>query len=100
MNVGDKVVCIDDSVNPKVNMKMFPNWVVEGETYTVRRLEGAFGSEKRVLLEELKNPVSYFPELMGSVEPGFSARRFVSYDEYIMAESAVEELKEEDSLVE
>lgn len=99
MNVGDKVVCIDDSVNPRVNMKLFPNWVIEGEIYTVRRVEGSFGTEPRILLDELRNPINFFPELGGKAEPGFAGRRFVPYDDYVLANSAVEEIKEEVSLV-
>lgn len=99
MNIGDKIVCVDDSVNTKV-IHHFSNWVTEGEIYTVRRIEGSLTSDRRVLLDEVRNQKIFFSELGGSAEPGFAARRFVPYDEYIMAELAVEELKEENSLVE
>lgn len=99
MNTGDKVVCVDDSITPQVKIELFPNWVQEGETYTVRKVEGSFDAEPRVLLNEIRNPIAFFPQLGGSVEPGFAGKRFVPYDDYVMAESAVEEIKEELSLV-
>lgn len=100
MNIGDKVVCIDDSITPQVKISLFPNWVEEGETYTVRSIEGSFGTEPRILLDELRNPIDFFPELGGKAEPGFAGRRFVPYDDFVLANSAVEEIKEEVSLVE
>ena len=93
MNVGDKVVCVDDSINPKVNMDMFPNWVKEGQTYTIRRKEGSLTGSTRILVEELRNKVGYNPELGGSVEAGFAQRRFVPWDEYILSNSIGEEVE-------
>lgn len=100
MKVGDEVVCIDDSITDNVKIELFPNWVTEGERYTVRKVEGSIGRGQRVLLDQVRNPVTYFPELFGSAEPGFSAKRFASIEDFVEANEAVEEIKEELSLVE
>ena len=89
--VGEKVICIDDSPNPA--RADFTQWVVEGEIYTVRSIEGSWTGVKRVLLEELRNPKKYFNTIMGVLEVGFSHKRFVSYEDYIMGN--VEEVEEE-----
>ena len=99
MNVGDKVVCVDDVPGKEIKMSLFPNWVKEGETYTVRAVEGSFGNGERVLLEELRNPSVFFPELGGKTEPGFAGKRFMPYEDFIMSEKAVEELTKEVELI-
>lgn len=40
---------------------------------------------------EIKNPPVYIPELMGKVEPGFRASRFVEIEDEVMTEKNVEE---------
>ena len=100
MNVGDKVVCVDDTVTSQVKISLFQNWVEEGEAYTVRSIEGSFNSEPRILVDELRNESAFFPELGGKAEPGFAGKRFVPYDDYVMSSATVEELTEETSLVE
>lgn len=95
MNVGDKVVCVNDRKTPQVNSALFPNWVKEGETYTIRKVEGSTRNEVRVLLEEISNPPAYFPVVMGNVEPGFAQSRFVDWTEYIMGNVASQEAEVE-----
>lgn len=95
MRAGEKVICVNDTVDPKVNMSLFPNWVKQGESYIVRRLEGSLTGERRVLLEEVKNPSAYFPELGGNTEPGFAAKRFVPYEDFILGNYVEEEIETE-----
>lgn len=84
-----KLLCIDDSKGP--GSSHFISWVEAGEIYTLRRREGSFNSnEQRVLLVEIKNPPVYIPELMGKLEPGFRASRFVEIEDEVMAEENVE----------
>ena len=90
MNVGEKVVCVDDKMTPQVIPEFFPNWIKEGESYTVRAREGSMGTDMRILLEEISNPSQYFPELGGKTEPGFSQRRFVPYSEFVIGETMKE----------
>jgi hypothetical protein len=75
MNVSDTIVCINDSKPADFIMKDYKQWVVKGEHYTIRRIE-SFYSKKRVLLNEISNPVFNAPELGGGVEPGFNLERF------------------------
>ena len=83
MEVGSKVVCIDDSRDIKT-IKTHPSWVREGETYIVRAVEGSLDLEVRILLEELSNPSIYISQLGGYAEPGFAGRRFMPYEDYIL----------------
>lgn len=90
----EKVICIDASNRSSV--EVFPNWVEEGETYTVRSIENGMYGRKRVLLEEVKNPKAEFPELMGYAEPGFNLKRFVPIEDSTLEESEkVSEVVEE-----
>jgi len=98
MKPGDKVVCTDDSLNPQVDMELFPNWVKKDSTYTIRRMEST-GTGHRVLLEELKNKVYYDSQLDGYLEAGFSANRFAMWDDYVLSK-ALSEAVEEDELIE
>ena len=98
MKQGSKVVCIDDSRDERsINTHKF--WVTEGEIYTVRSVEGSLSAETRVLLEEIKNPSLYFPELGGYAEPGFAGRRFMPYEDYVLGNVMENEKIEELSLV-
>ena len=87
-------MCINAS--DRGSLEYFPNWVEEGETYTVRRIEDGMYGRKRVLLEEIKNPPMYVEELMGKTEPGFNMERFVPVEDSSMeeTESVSEELEE------
>lgn len=94
MNVGEKVVCVDDKMTPQVNPEFFPNWIKEGESYTVRAREGSMGTDMRILLEEISNPSQYFPELGGKTEPGFAQRRFVDWSDFVLSENMEETVEE------
>ena len=98
MNVGDKVICVDDSVGPQVDLNVFPTWVKEGDIYTVRALEGSLGGGRRVILEEIKNPSAYFPELMGKTEPGFNQKRFADLATHLLKNAIGEEVSVGESL--
>ena len=81
-----KVKCIDDSINPEFiieTVKYFPNWVKEGEIYTVFEIVENDGIVTGYILEELQNEPVYQPLLGRSQEPAFRADRFevVSYEE-------------------
>lgn len=74
------LLCVDDSKGP--GSEHFETWVVAGEKYTIRRLEGSLDpNQKRVLLKEIKNPKIKISELGSYAEPGFALRRFVEIDE-------------------
>lgn len=74
-----RLLCIDDRKN--VLSKYFKNWVVEGEVYTVRRIEGGLHGEARVLLNELRNDRVFVPELAANIEVGFAKSRFIELED-------------------
>jgi len=81
-----KVKCIDDSINPEFiieTVKYFPNWVKEGEIYTVWDVLENDSIVTGYLLEELQNEMVYQPLLGREQEAAFRASRFevVSYKE-------------------
>ncbi len=80
------------TLNKKVYYSMFPNWVQEGQTYHIRRVEDM---GRRILLDEISNPPIYIESLMGNVEPGFSKKRFANYEDYILGNIREEEMEQE-----
>lgn len=86
---GEKVICVDASVNQKAS-EFYQEWLVEGKEYTVKRCEGSLNGVPRVLLEEVRNDSVFVAEIGGKIEPGFSSKRFKSVDT-LYAEDSVEE---------
>lgn len=84
-----RLLCVDDSRNEA--SKHFQQWVVEGEIYTIRRVEGSLYQGQRVLLKEVKNLPVWIPELQTKCEPGFSIQRFKEIDELGNVAENVEE---------
>lgn len=74
-----RLLCIDDSRG--LGSELFVNWIEEGETYTVRRVEGSLTGEQRVLLREVKNPPIFITALQMNAEPGFAMKRFIVLDD-------------------
>jgi hypothetical protein len=79
VQVGDYVVCVDSSKLPHTCDELsvdIPNWVVEGDKYTIRSIQehdfGAVG----VLLEEVTNVPKYFRLIDKVIEPMFKSSRF------------------------
>ena len=73
--VGDKVVCINDTVDPRIK-EVFGEWVIKDKEYTVRGTRNGLHGHFGVLLEEIKNKSIPIPELGGKAEPGFAEWRF------------------------
>ena len=81
-----KVKCVDDSINPEFlieTVKYFPNWIKEGEIYTVFKIVENQGIVTGYILEELENEMVYQPLLGHEQEAAFRADRFsvISYEE-------------------
>jgi hypothetical protein len=101
--VNQKIVCIDDSVDPKIQEqvnKLFPLWVKEGSIYTVRQPITLYPGKPGVLLNELVNPLVHGSGITAMFEPYFSIKRFVPIEWWEESEYAVNELLEELELVE
>jgi hypothetical protein len=92
-----KVKCIDDTINPEFiieTVKYFPQWVKEGEIYTVYDVLENQGIVTGYLLEELQNEMVYQPLLGREQEAAFRATRFevVSYKEEEESEEVSHEI--------
>jgi hypothetical protein len=78
-NIGDKVVCVDDSVKIEAVeelKRIIPNWVKKDQQYTIRDIKNNRGIVTGVLLEEIDNPVVFIQILGGFQEPAFAEWRF------------------------
>jgi hypothetical protein len=78
-NIGDKVVCVDDSKRPHTVdelLKDIPNWVKQGEEYTVRGFTDNNGIVDGVWLEEIVNKPKFFKLINKVQEPAFAVWRF------------------------
>lgn len=79
MNIGDKVVCINDYIDAdkreEVN-KDFMMWVKKDETYTIREFLNNDGIVTGILLNEVYNFPVYFKLLGRTQEPAFATWRF------------------------
>lgn len=77
--IGDKVVCIDDTMQSHTITELkknVPNWVKKDEQYTIRNILDNKGIVTGILLEEIHNPVLYFDKIGGFQEPAFAEWRF------------------------
>ena len=93
---GTRVICVDDTIpfDPPERLlsvcELFPNWVKEGQRYTIREIGIALkGDNMGVLLEEISNPIRDDIIIGLTLEPAFSTLRF---------RELTPEEKEEDSL--
>ena len=78
-NVGDRVVCIDASMQPHTVeelKKNVPNWVKKDQEYTIRAINHNRGIVTGLLLEEIDNPIIYFDKIGKFQEPAFAEWRF------------------------
>lgn len=78
-SIGDRVVCIDDSMQPHTVeelKKNVPNWVKKDDEYTIRAILNNRDIVTGILLEEIDNPVLYFDKIGGFQEPAFAEWRF------------------------
>jgi len=77
-NVGDKVVCIDASMQLHTVEELrrdVPNWVKQGQQYTIRDIVDS-DFVVGVRLEEITNPMKYFKLIDKYMEPAFGTFRF------------------------
>ena len=79
MNIGSKVICIDDTISVEQFLAVFnlyPDWIKKGEKYTVRGIKDNDGIVAGLLLEEKHNPPTFIPLLNREQEPAFATWRF------------------------
>jgi hypothetical protein len=82
-DVGSRVVCVDDSMQPHTVEELkkdVPNWVKKGQRYTIRDIvdhDFVVG----VRLEEISNAPIYFKIISRAIEPCFASWRFRALQE-------------------
>lgn len=77
--IGERIVCIDSSMQPHTIEELskdMPNWVVNGEKYTVRGFTSNNGIVDGIWLEEIKNDYKFFKLIDKFQEPAFATWRF------------------------
>jgi hypothetical protein len=96
MKPGDKVICIDASIEPdKVEeiRKDFEIWVTKDKEYTIREILDNNGIVPGVLLEEIHNIPKFFNLLNRFQEPAFATWRFRKLN-YTTSKESFEEVAE------
>lgn len=79
MKKGDKVICVDASIDPEKAHEInhdFEIWLTNGKEYTIREILDNNGIAPGVLLEEIYNHEKYFRLLGRYQEPAFAIWRF------------------------
>ncbi|TWR25744.1 hypothetical protein FPZ43_15775 [Mucilaginibacter pallidiroseus] len=107
MRPGDKVICINDKIDPDKSEEIrrdFEIWITKDKEYTIREILDNDGIVTGVLLEEVHNFPKFFQLINRYQEPAFAIWRFrkLNYNSApAEAVSEVEELVsiEEDQLV-
>jgi hypothetical protein len=84
MKVGQKVLCVDDSI--KIGElftvgKHYKQWIKSGNKYTIREILDNNDIVTGVLLEEVKNSPIYIKLIGREQEPAFRLNRFRELDE-------------------
>ena len=90
-DIGDTVKCVN-AVRPSgENPTVVPNWVKDGDEYTIRGFHNNDEIVVGVLLEEIENPIIPMPLVNRFQEPAFATWRFEK-----TADAPLEEDEEED----
>lgn len=79
MKPGDKVICVDASIDPKKAEEIkrdFEIWLTKDKEYTVREILENEGIVPGVLLDEVHNFPKYFKLIARYQEPAFAIWRF------------------------
>ncbi|HTE00359.1 MAG TPA: hypothetical protein VK668_13795 [Mucilaginibacter sp.] len=96
MKPGDKVICIDASIEPEKSEEIrrdFEIWVTKDKEYTIREILDNNGIVPGILLDEIHNFPKFFKLINRMQEPAFAIWRFrkLNYATAIATEAAVHE---------
>jgi hypothetical protein len=99
MKPGDKVICIDASIDPEKAEEVrrdFEIWITKDKEYTIREILENNGIVPGVLLDEIHNFPKYFKLIDRFQEPAFALWRFrkLNYATATQAEEHEAELVE------
>lgn len=100
MRPGDKVICINDKIDPEKSAEIrqdFEIWITRDKEYTIREILDNGGIVTGVLLDEVHNFPKFFKLINRMQEPAFAMWRFrkLQYaDKPAEAMTEVEELIE------
>ena len=92
MVTGQKVVCVDDAVEPEIR-KLYDQWISKGTTYVIRDVmlaqnrKGEWG-EVGLLLVGIQNSTQTIPPFQ---ERSFNSERFRPIEDRTLTESLEEE---------
>ena len=96
MKPGDKVICIDASIDPEKSGEIrrdFEIWVTKDKEYTIREILDNNGIVPGVLLDEIHNFPKFFKLINRMQEPAFAIWRFRKLN---YATASKEEVHEEE----
>lgn len=94
MKPGDKVICIDASIDPGKSAEIrkdFEIWVTKDKEYTIREILDNNGIVPGVLLYEIHNFPKFFKLLGRMQEPAFATWRFRKLNYATKSEEAISE---------
>jgi hypothetical protein len=99
MKPGDKVICIDASIDPEKAEEIkrdFEIWITRDKEYTIREILENQGIVPGALLEEVHNFPKYFKLINRFQEPAFALWRFrkLNYATKVKADKHEAELVE------
>jgi hypothetical protein len=97
MKPGDKVICINDKIDPEKSAEIrqdFEIWITCDKEYTIREILDNGGIVTGVLLEEVHNFPKYFKLINRFQEPAFAIWRFRKLQYQTKPAEAMSEVEE------
>ncbi|AMR33928.1 hypothetical protein A0256_22010 [Mucilaginibacter sp. PAMC 26640] len=97
MKPGDKVICINDKIDPEKNEEVrrdFEIWITRDKEYTIREILDNNGIVPGLLLEEVHNFPKFFKLINRFQEPAFALWRFRKLNYNAVPAEAIAETEE------